>query len=271
MDISVYPFICPVCAKPLVLSGRSYVCPSRHLFDVSRSGYVNLLPVNKKNSLDPGDNNEMIVSRLAVMDKGYYASLADTIVSLLSDFSPRSILDAGCGTGYLTSRLHEAFPSALILGADISKYAINAASKRYKDIPFTVATSNYLPVATSSVDAVVCAFAPVFDKEFTRVLSTGGVFVRVIPGPKHLFNLKGKLYETPVENELDPENVEGFEFVKSEISEGIFRSENAEEILSLVKMTPYFYHAPSEKIDALSSAGGFNINQQFVVRLYRKK
>jgi 23S rRNA (guanine745-N1)-methyltransferase len=204
------------------------------------------------------------------MDKGYYKSLADTIIELIAPYKVQSILDAGCGIGYLTHRMCLSYPENKILGTDISKFAIALASKQYKNIPFAVASSNSLCVESSSIDALICAFAPVFSQEFLRVLSKGGIFIRVIPSYMHLFNLKALLYETPTENEMDEENIDGFTFVKSVTVNDTFDAENSDELTSLVQMTPYFYHAKKSSVEKLSSIPTLLVDQQFEVRLYVK-
>ena len=35
--------ICPVCGENLSKTEKSYTCTNRHSFDISKSGYVNLL------------------------------------------------------------------------------------------------------------------------------------------------------------------------------------------------------------------------------------
>ena len=46
--------ICPLCGNPLTRQERAWVCKNRHSFDIARQGYVNLLPVQQKRSLQPG-------------------------------------------------------------------------------------------------------------------------------------------------------------------------------------------------------------------------
>ena len=41
---------CPVCGEKLSLIGNSYVCPSRHTFDVAKEGYVNFLTAKDKHA-----------------------------------------------------------------------------------------------------------------------------------------------------------------------------------------------------------------------------
>ena len=52
--------ICPICQLPLFCEGRSLRCGRNHSFDVARQGYVNLLPVQQKRSLHPGDTREQV-------------------------------------------------------------------------------------------------------------------------------------------------------------------------------------------------------------------
>ena len=270
MDKANGLFVCPKCGEPLTLIEKSYKCLNGHCYDVSHSTHVNLLPVNSKNSNCPGDNEEMIKARVIVMDKGYYGNLANYIAHKIKDLSPEVILDAGCGEGYVTGALKEFFPSSTIIGTDISKSAIITASKKRKNVQYAVASSMRLPIKEGSVDVLLCAFAPVFSEEFSRVLRSKGLFIRVTPDVNHLFNLKSALYEVPRVNELDPIEIDGFNLISEEtVTKSLdFMSE---EISALIKMTPYFYHTPKDRIESMANISSLNINTEFNVRIYQKK
>ena len=60
-------YTCPVCGEPLYKEINSLVCPNRHSFDIARQGYVNLLTVQQKHSLDPGDTRQQVLARRATM------------------------------------------------------------------------------------------------------------------------------------------------------------------------------------------------------------
>ena len=64
--------ICPLCAAPLTRQENRFVCPAGHSFDIARQGYVHLLPVQNKRSLNPGDTREQVLSRRAFLEAGYY-------------------------------------------------------------------------------------------------------------------------------------------------------------------------------------------------------
>lgn len=264
-------FLCPVCGRYLDRKiNNSYYCDNNHCYDLARSGYLNLLPVNKKNSVNPGDNKEMISARVAVMNKGYYSVLGDAVVDILKGIRVNRILDAGCGTGYIAGRLKLAFEDSEVIGTDISKFAIEQASKRYKNIAFAVASSYRLPIEDKSCDCVICAFAPVYPQEFGRIIKDGGYFLRIVPGEKHLIKLKEFLYEVPRLNEDEPTETDGYEFIERKFAESeVFF--NAEELLHLVKMTPYYYHTPQSALDRIRDSEGMSVNTQFEIRVYKKK
>ena len=47
---------CPLDGAPLRRNGSTWRCASGHSFDIASQGYANLLPVQNKRSLDPGDS-----------------------------------------------------------------------------------------------------------------------------------------------------------------------------------------------------------------------
>ena len=89
--------ICPVCKTPLTREKPCWHCENNHSFDVARQGYVNLLPVQQKHSLTPGDTKEMVAARRAFLDGGHYLPIAETLAKLVKSVAPETLLDAGCG------------------------------------------------------------------------------------------------------------------------------------------------------------------------------
>ncbi|MFP5340714.1 MAG: putative RNA methyltransferase, partial [Gammaproteobacteria bacterium] len=74
--------ICPICQAPLSALDNGVVCAANHRFDRARQGYLNLLPVQHKNSRDPGDNQAMVEARRRFLDGGHYAPLARRLAEL---------------------------------------------------------------------------------------------------------------------------------------------------------------------------------------------
>lgn len=263
-------FRCPLCGQELTKKDKSLVCKVGHCFDVARAGYVNLLPVSGKNSVQPGDNKEMIAARKLVMAKGYYKPLADEIVDVLKRENASAVLDAGCGTGYIPAEVKRALPETTVVGTDISKYAVEAAAKQEKRVHFAVASSMRLPLEGERFDAVLCAFAPVYAKEFARVTKAKGLLIRVVPAEEHLYALKRFLYANPRKNEEDETAFEGYDLTDVRVVNGTFEGDR-EEIKALVKMTPYYYHTSEEILKKLDGIDLLTVNTSFEMRVFRKE
>lgn len=263
-------FLCPHCGHKLLKKEKSLICENGHCFDVAKSGYVNLLPANKKNSVNPGDNKDMIKARVRVMDKGYYSPLADRIIDVLKERGKGFILDAGCGTGYITHRLKAAFEDSEIAGTDISKFAIEQASKLYKEVNYAVCSSIRLPFEDGEADAVICAFAPVYASEFARVSKENGLLLRVTPARGHLYGLKEFLYEEARYNEEDDSAFDGYEEIGREIVGGRIECDG-EDVRALVKMTPYYYHTPKERLEKLYEVDKMTVETEFELGVFKKK
>ena len=145
------PFICPLCQTSFTQTNNTQICENNHHFDIAKEGYLYLLPVNAKNSKNPGDNKEMMMARRTFLDSGGYRPLADKLSSLvqqlLADKEHATLLDLGCGEGYYTDLLARNLPeSATITALDISKIAVRYAAKRYKAINFCVASAYDVPL-----------------------------------------------------------------------------------------------------------------------------
>ena len=270
-------FICPVCGRPLDKKEKAYVCPARHSFDIAAKGYVNLLPANKKHSAAPGDDKGMVAARNSFLSAGYYSHLKEALEKLCLEYSGSRVqlLDCGCGEGYYTRGIYNALSAAgrnvTVRGIDISKDAVALAARRVKAGRFAVASSFHLPVADNTVDILINCFSPLAVKEFGRVLKKGGVFLYVVPAPRHLWQLKEALYETPYENPLKEENYEGFRLEKAVKAEKEIFIDNNRDINNLFRMTPYVYRSPRSAQEVLLKAENLAVNAHFIIYVYIKE
>lgn len=258
---------CPVCREKLVISGKSYVCPLRHSFDIAKSGYVNLLLSKHAGKTVHGDNKLMVQARRDFLDKGFYAPLRD---ALCEKISTGIILDAGCGEGYYTSGIKNKLPDAEIYGIDISKTAVEMASKRYKNIAFATASVFNIPVADGSCDSLVTVFSPYCNGEFRRVLKNGGNMFMAIPAENHLWELKKAVYDTPYRNAVKPYELEGFGFLEKQHVTYKFFLDSRNDIQSLFSMTPYYYRTGKQQHERLSSIQSIEITADFEILEYTK-
>ena len=120
---------CPHCGSQTELRGNSLVCcgARKHCYDLSASGYVNLLPPSQSGG---GDSKEAVRARRDFLSGGYYGTAARELADLLTERLPSGsfVVDGGCGEGYYTSAIAER--GFYTVGVDISKFAAEAAAKR---------------------------------------------------------------------------------------------------------------------------------------------
>lgn len=229
-------FSCPLCHQPLTQAKNSFVCPGRHQFDVAKEGYVNLMPVQHKRSRDPGDSAEMMQARRAFLDAGHYQPLRDAIMNVLVEklsAKETAILDIGCGEGYYTHAFADALTGGATFGLDVSKVAIRAAARRYPQVTFCVASSHRLPFADASMDAIIRIYAPCKAQELARVVKTGGWVITATPGPRHLMELKGLIYDDVRLHAPHTEQLDGFVLQQS-IALGYQMQLNGSEAVALL-------------------------------------
>ena len=186
-------YICPICKQKLNMLGNKYVCGKNHSFDLARQGYVNLLPVSGKKSLNPGDNELMTNARREFLAGGYYDNLLHAICKILQENKVESLVDSGCSEGYYTRRMASVCKS--VYAYDISKSAVKLAAATDKQANYFVASAFHIPLEDGSADAVTKIFAPDSPKEFVRILKREGLLIEVIPAEEHLLEIKQKLYE----------------------------------------------------------------------------
>lgn len=266
-------YICPLCAGELQLQSRSYVCHNRHSFDMAKEGYVNLLPVQQKNSKDPGDNREMMQARRAFLSQHHYAPMREHVAQLLSSQletrCDAQILDIGCGEGYYTQAFAESVPQAHTYGLDISKVAIRYAAKRYPDVDFCVASSNRLPFAASCLDAIVRIYAPCDHAELLRSLKDGAILITVTPAARHLYQLKQLVYPDVRLHDNSAQEIQGLMLV-SQHNLHYEMPLSGVDATHLLQMTPFAWRAKDEVRETLLAKERFTVEADFNIQLYRK-
>jgi len=266
-------YICPVCKKILVFNSElsthgTLVCENNHSFDYSKKGYVNLLLSDKMHSKTPGDNKLMIDAREAFLKKDFYKPLRDEIINTAENFTPKTILDAGCGEGYYTVGFSEICEE--IYGVDISKTALINAVKKDKKTKFAVASLFNLPFFKESFDMLINIFAPFSHDEFLRVIKKDGIMILVIPDENHLFELKELLYDNPYKNEVKNFEIPDFEFLYKKDVAFKMKIKNSEDLINLFMMTPYCYRTPKEKSEILKKTNNITVSAEFKILVYKK-
>ncbi|HEY5653384.1 MAG TPA: methyltransferase domain-containing protein, partial [Pontiella sp.] len=148
-----------------------YACSNGHPFNIAKEGYVNLLLSHQRKSKTPGDDAHMVMARRRFFDSGGFEILSKGLCnSTLFNRPPFSLLDCGCGEGHLLGALSKQY-KGFFCGIDISKKAVQLASRRYKHATWLVANGmRDIPIADASMDVILSILAPRNTIEFNRIL-----------------------------------------------------------------------------------------------------
>ena len=260
--------LCPICGEFLVTEDRVMTCPNRHSFDIARQGHVNLLPVQHKRSLQPGDTAEQVRSRREFLEGGFYAPIAQALCDLASSHGCSGpIIDVGCGEGYYSAKLADHLNTELV-GLDISKEAVRFAAGKYKSHRWLCASGAHLPIPSSSAGLLTSLFALTIPEEFRRVLREDGAFIQVLAAEDHLLGLKSIIYPELTHKEKDsvPE-LPGFRLAESRRLRFTFTVENA-QVQNLLSMTPHVYRIGKEGADRLRQTKTLTDTASVVLNLY---
>ncbi|WP_414827539.1 putative RNA methyltransferase [Alteromonas sp. H39] len=267
---------CPLCKHPLNIHDKTWLCGNGHAFDRAKAGYVNLLPVQFKKSLQPGDDKPMLRARREFHQRQSYQPLMEALTDLISNAHSETqirLYDAGCGEGAYLRNISENLAlqgkSVTAAGSDIAKLAVEMAAKQAKTHQYVVASSHQLPLEDEAVDAIMQIFAPGDASEYARVLSSRGTLLTVSPGPEHLFELKQHIYDSP-ERHVAPDAVlPHFTLQHSRQITFTLNFENPEHVSELIAMTPFSWKLDEER-KAMIRGALTSVTADFICQVWRK-
>jgi 23S rRNA (guanine745-N1)-methyltransferase len=267
-------FACPVCGDPLTVPSKNYrnlVCSRNHCYDFSAKGYVNLLGSHQRKSAAPGYTKEVLSARRAMLTAGLFDPVIETLTEIIEcelgrgeQSHPCALLDAGCGEGYSLSammlRLREGGVAWDAVGMDISKPGITIACGHDDSIMWCVGNiAKRLPFVPSRFDVVTNLLAPENWEEFRRVMRGDGLLVKATPLDNHFIELRSALYERPRERSRSVDDVltelgTWFDTVETRrLTYGFALP--AERTPDLIRMSPLFWKAKPERIEAVERHG----------------
>ena len=261
--------ICPICGNELNQMSKSYCCENQHSFDIARQGYVNLLTVQQKHSLVPGDTREQVLSRRAFLEEGFYRPIADTLLETARRYGVSGeLLDVGCGEGYYCSILSHGL-SMTLTGLDISKEAVRCAAAKYKGPTWICGTAAHIPAADHSADLLTSLFALTMPEEFRRVLRQDGYFFQVLAAQDHLMGLKQIIYDQILLKEKDSQpEIPGFQKIESIPIRFSFRVEG-QQVQNLLSMTPHLFRMGKEGAQRLKQTDALTDTASCMLNVYR--
>lgn len=261
---------CPKCHKELIKKDNTFRCDNNHTYDKAARGYINFLLNPDKSTNNPGDSKESLVARKAFLNKGYYDCICNAVINTIKEnnLPYHQFLDLGCGEGYYTKKFKDTFPTSTIYGLDISKTAINMATRYSQDIYWLVGNSKNIPILDKSLDLVTALFTVVKDSELKRILKDDSYMIHVSANTNHLIELKHLIY--------DEIKVKSDKYLKLDLKEITSKNftqtitiNNHEDALNLLKMTPHFYHIKKERRNVLETINNLKLTIDIKITIYQ--
>lgn len=263
--------ICPICKSALNKEDRAYRCVSGHAFDIARQGYVNLLAVQQKHSLHPGDTRQQVLARREFLSTGVYEPIVRAIIDTAKELNAAGpVLDVGCGEGYYSAQIAQAIGAELV-GMDISKEAVRCAAAKYKDALWLCATASHIPVADHSAGLITSLFALTMPEEFRRCLRPDGLYFQVLAAEDHLLGLKSVIYpELKFKQKDTVPEIDGFTLIRSVPIRFSFTVEG-DQVQNLLSMTPHAHRITKEGAARLQNTQTLTDTASCMLNVYQCK
>ncbi len=250
---SATAFACPICQENLTLVETSFKCCNRHSFDLAKFGYINLEPQIKQSA---NYDKENFQNRQQILEAGFYQAILEAVSDLLSNSkNAKTILDIGCGEGFYSRKLQERHPDKTFYAFDISKDSVQIAAKSEPNwaVNWFVGDLARLPIKDASMDILLDIFSPANYGEFRRVLSKDGILIKVIPTKNHLKEIRQKVQDQLTNKDYSNQDIknhfqENFTILSSQTA-SLTKTITAEQLQTLLSMTPLLFHVDQSKID----------------------
>ena len=250
---SATAFACPICQENLALIESSLKCCNRHSFDLAKFGYVNLAPQIKQSA---NYDKENFQNRQQILEAGFYQAILEGVSDLLAtNPSAKTVLDIGCGERFYSRKLQESYSDKTFYAFDISKDSVQIAAKSEPNwaVNWFVGDLARLPIKDGSMDILLDIFSPANYGEFRRVLSKDGILIKVIPTENHLKEIRQKVQDQLTNKDYSNQDIknhfqEHFTILSSQ-TVSLTKPITAEQLQTLLSMTPLLFHVDQSKID----------------------
>ena len=232
---------CPVCGTAFSQYAQSLVCRNGHTFDVSRKGYVHMLPNAGPSKYDAA----LFEARRRILEGGFH----DGVIRAIRDAMPVDstvVLDTGCGDGTFTKALE----GSVTVGLDNSKDAITLAARGGNPILWTVGDLTRIPLRDGSVDVILNLFSPAHYGEFSRVLKQDGLLLKLVPQTGYLGEIRAMIGRDAYSNEAVVSHLrEHFRLIdRVRMTETFMLSET--QARDFLAMTPLTFDVAPDRLDA---------------------
>jgi 23S rRNA (guanine745-N1)-methyltransferase len=111
-------------------------------------------------------------------------------------------------------------------------------------------------------------YAPCNAEELARVVRPGGWVITATPGPRHLLELKGLIYDEVRLHELKTEAMPGFRLEAQQLAYPMILT--GSEAQALLQMTPFAWRAKAE-VRRAASAGDLWLPDRFYDHCWQRE
>ncbi len=193
--------ICPTCAAKLNFheSSSGYYCDNKHHIDKNSQGYWSFVTSTKfKGS---SDTRQQLRSKRFLMTSGIFSPLVEQLSAAFNlavkDKTHVNHLNYQCADGFYLRALVQGTDNSSVThwGVSEAENALFAASKDSTPANLLLSPFKKLPFANESLDVITLFDAQLKGKECLRTLKKDGVLLLLVPAPRHLWQLKQKVYE----------------------------------------------------------------------------
>ena len=91
------------------------------------------------------------------------------------------------------------------------------------------------------------------------------------PGPRHLWDLKKVIYDTPYLNPQETLSSPDFELIDEQTLSYTIQLDTAQQIQDLFTMTPYYYKTSIQDKQKLEALSQLSTEVEFNLRTFQKK
>lgn len=123
--------------------------------------------------------------------------------------SPQTIVDLGCGTGYIHSQLAQRFPKASLIGLDIAEGMLQQRAAQGSGSTLICGDAQSIPLQDNSVDLIFsnlmihwCSDIDAVFREVTRILRPNGLLIYSSLGPDTLYELRSAFAKVDTETHV---------------------------------------------------------------------
>lgn len=184
-------FRCPYCHHEMYFDApRSLVCVHQHRFDISKKG--TLCFVKKVPKTDYSET--LFSARRTCIESGMY----DLLLQKISEYIPSKetgwFVDAGCGEGSFTHQMAKWHDTYSYFAMDLSKSGITLATSLSIPGIWAMADLTNIPLQDHTVSVILNILSPAMYDEFSRILSSQGVVIKVFPAQYYLTELRQHIF-----------------------------------------------------------------------------